>query len=110
VKKILIILVICLCGLSNSSLANDEQIQHKKWLIDFLKPGLDEATAFWKIQDKDNFNKEEEVDIHFDFNTNVYQYNFSLTYSENWDILTHDGTEDPPEIKKRYTSSIKRAL
>jgi hypothetical protein len=104
-KQLIIIFIVASCVSCNNALAQDVEESNNKWLVEFIQEGLDEATAYWVINEKDNWNRREEVDIHFDFNTNIYQFNFDLKYSENWNILTHNGTKDPPRIQKRFTSS-----
>jgi hypothetical protein len=85
--------------------APDELPEKDAWLKDFMAEGLRTAYAEWVYSDQQDYNREEIKTSYYDFETQEYLFEFELKYSSNWDVLTRDGTMDPPKMNKRYASS-----
>jgi hypothetical protein len=85
--------------------ADDELPKKNAWLSDFVKPGLRSAYSKWSYSDPQDFNRAEVKETSFEFATQEFHFDFVLTHSSNWDVLTKDGTIDPPPMRKNFSSS-----
>ena len=75
------------------------------WLAKFLTTELVSAETKLRFSSEDQLNIEENINIQFDFATAVYRREHLISYSQNWDLLTQDGTENPPKIDRHYPHS-----
>ncbi|MEX1001341.1 MAG: hypothetical protein WDZ35_04430 [Crocinitomicaceae bacterium] len=84
----------------------DEELKEAKWLSDFFNSGLTKAEAVWKHEEPAYYNKDEKKTVVFDFKKQVYSIKYTLTYTENWEVLTKEGTQNPPLMEKTYPTSV----
>ncbi|OIQ31690.1 MAG: hypothetical protein BM555_05110 [Crocinitomix sp. MedPE-SWsnd] len=103
-NKTLSILALIGCFLSSTAFADDEK-HANNWLGQFLSSDMLKAESHLSFQSENKFSIEETIDIEFIFSTSVYNKIHTITHSENWDLLTKDGTENPPKIQRLYPHS-----
>jgi len=104
VKDTLPILSLISCLLSFPALADDEK-HSNNWLGQFVASEMVTAESHLTFKSENKFSIEEKIDIVFDFASSVYVKTHVIKHSENWDLLTKDGTENPPKIQKLYPNS-----
>lgn len=92
-------------NLALSVQADDELNGDKVWLIDFAKTKFVSASAIIDVQYENQWNKQVHSEILLNFETAEYRFIYDLTHSENWDILTKDGTINAPEIIPYHSDS-----
>lgn len=91
--------------ISQVAFADDETKSQNKWLIDFVSAGLESAELIEEESSSLAYKQSIAKRYFFNFKSGEYLFSFSKNLSQNWDVLTSDGTEDLPKIEKSYVSS-----
>lgn len=86
-------------------LALDELPQENSWLKDFFGSGLRVAYAEHVFENEQDFNRVERKVSYYDFENSQYHFEFELTHTADWSVLTKNGTVDPPKMSKQFASS-----
>lgn len=89
---------------SSITLADDE-LKNANWLSEFVAKGLANAEFHRTIKSGSDIQSHESIDIDFDFESLIYTKINHISNSQNWDILTKDGTVKPPKIERIYPKS-----